>query len=99
MTPISVVVADLILQLGRPLPEAYADHEHADLVFETWREYTPSVPAPSILAACRRVASDEALIRLVNRLAWEGTLTRYAEGDKFLRLVEIFAGADRRKVA
>ena len=97
--PISAIIADLILQLGQPLPEAFSDHEHSDLVFECWVGHTRTVPAPSIFAACRRIATDEALIRLVNRLDWEGTLTRYAEGDKFLRLVEIFAGADRRKVA
>lgn len=91
-TPLAEIIADLIPQLGEPLAELKAPTDpEADRVIDAWRVYTREVPVVSVLAACRQLVDDAVLIRLVNRLGWEGVLAEYARGDRFLQLVRYFA--------
>jgi hypothetical protein len=61
-------------------PVSVAWHHHAG----DWAR----VPAPETIAACRAVASDARLLRLVRQLGLERQLTRYATGTAFLDLVK-----------
>jgi hypothetical protein len=80
---------DALLTLCAPChkEETFMDPSR-DPVYEAWVAYDPArVPLPSVIAACRALTTDAALIRLVNRLAWDGHIAAYAEGQMFLDLV------------
>jgi hypothetical protein len=62
-----------------------------DEVYDASRIYANALPAPSIVAACRALIGQEALLRLVNRLGFEGRLPDYSEGDRLLQLVRYMA--------
>lgn len=86
------VVGDLIPLIGEPLPGFVpSDDAGSDPVYEAWVALEPHhVPAPSVIAACRRLVGDETAIRLIHRLHWQGDLRRYAQGDLFAELVAYF---------
>jgi hypothetical protein len=65
-----------------------------DRIFEEWSAFAPGhVPAPSVIAACREVANEETILRLVRRLAFESKLVDYSKADHFFQLVKIFGQA------
>lgn len=81
-----------------PIPNHEQDVSRGgeDAIYEAFTEYGAPSPEPSVLAACRVVATEPTILRLVNRLAWEGKLRRYTEKPgAFLRIVEIYAESER----
>jgi hypothetical protein len=53
-------------------------------------------PSPEVIAACRAIASDERLFKLIRQLSLERTLRRYSRGSKFLELVRLLVNDPRR---
>lgn len=81
---------DALLTLCAPChkEETFRPDASADPVYEAWVAYDPvHVPLPSVLTACRALADDATLTRLVNRLAWDGRLAACSSGRLFLDLV------------
>ena len=67
-------------------------------VAKAWAPYGIEPPAPSVIAACRRVAADEVIVRIVNRLGFEHQLAQYtADTTALVQLVALFGGSPSRK--
>lgn len=66
-----------------------------DRLCEEWTYFEAThVPSPSVFAEARRYADNEALLRLIRRLAFEGKLVGYSEDNLFARLAKLLAQAE-----